>query len=93
MSAFSPASLQHLRNQIGQEVTYAGKTYIFVDILMDEWSVVLRAGVCDTMQTNLYGNAIRRVADIVTLPIYSSSGDSLNPELRSLGLLENDQIL
>lgn len=68
---------RRLRQLIGQEFDYLDETWILVEVLGDDDSVVLRrCADCRSgrLQPNVYGMPTRRAAVNLTLPISGDDG-------------------
>ncbi|MCW9088570.1 MAG: hypothetical protein OQK54_03460 [Gammaproteobacteria bacterium] len=81
-----------LQSHIGQTVNHRGASCRVVELLENEPALVLE--VCharSSLQETQYGDPGRRVAEIVTIPLFAEPGSAaLHPELLRLGLLSGE---
>ena len=80
-----------LRASIGRETAIRGRHCQLVEILEDGPEVVLKCiEKRSVIQPDQYGEAHRRVPEIITVPVFEGESESVNPFLVELGLLEAD---
>lgn len=83
--------LEVLRASIGRQTAIKGRHCQLVEILEDGPEVVLQCiEKRSVIQPDQYGEAHRRVPEIITVPVFDADGDSVNPFLIELGLFETD---
>ena len=80
---------ERLKTLLSQTVTYQGLSYRVIDILVDEWALVLRDGDDRRiLQANQYGDAGDHQPRTLTVTLLNARGDGLNPELPELAAFE-----
>ncbi|NOY61881.1 MAG: hypothetical protein GXP10_01790 [Gammaproteobacteria bacterium] len=81
----TPLTTESLRSLIGTLVSYQGANCQIIEILEDEMALVLEArDAHTTIQPDQHGEAHRRVAHTVTIPILCSEKGEVNPDFASL---------
>lgn len=77
--------LRRLRTLIGRECTYLGKRCRVIEVLADEGALVLELReALPPIQTDQYGQAVARGAELVELPLFDVTGEGLSDELLDL---------
>jgi hypothetical protein len=77
--------LQRLRALIGRECAYLGKRCRVIEVLSDPGVLVLELReVLPPIQTDQYGQAVARGAELVEVPLFGSNGEELSEELLDL---------
>ena len=80
---------ERLKTLLGQTVTYQGLSCRVIDILVDEWALVLRDGDDRRiLQANQYGDAGDHQPRTLTVTLLNARGDGLNPELPELAAFD-----
>jgi len=65
---------------IGNAVLYQGEIYQVIEFMPAELTLVLQhTGMARVIQPNQFGDASRRVQEIINLPLFETDGDTLNP--------------
>ena len=77
--------LPRLRALIGRECSYLGKRCRVVEVLADAGVLVLELReALPPIQTDQYGQAVARGAELVEVPLFSGKGEELSEELLDL---------
>ena len=84
-----PCSLAQLRGLIGLHVNYNGTRCQIIEVLEDEFALILQDCEKHTMiQPDQLGEANRRVPSTFTIPVMSGDKTELNPVFLDLNLLD-----
>jgi len=77
--------LQRLRELIGRECTYLGQRCRVIEVLADASVLVLELQeALPPIQTDQYGQAVARGAEIAEVPLFGPSQDAPSEELLEL---------
>lgn len=77
--------LQQIRSLIGCGFSFRGENFVLIDVMTDEASVVLdQRGRRATIQTDQFGQPLRRTGDIRVMPIFAVQGGRISSELSEL---------
>ncbi|MGA7979363.1 MAG: hypothetical protein WCA32_03955 [Chromatiaceae bacterium] len=77
--------LPTLRSLIGRDCEYLGRPCRLVEILVDEWALVLETReLIPPIQPDQYGQALYRANDVLQVPIFDETGEALSEELKDL---------
>jgi len=81
-------TLDQLRGMIGVKVIHQGVACKVVEILEDGPSLVLLSVDDSHIQSDQYGNPLRKVPQTYTVPVLNSSGSEIHPAYLALDLLD-----
>ena len=81
-------TLAQLRNMIGVHVSHQGIACKVVEVLEDGPSLVLVSIDEDHIQTDQYGNPLRRVPQTFNVPVLTADGQTIHPSYLALDLLD-----
>lgn len=81
-------TLDQLRGMIGIKVAHQGIPCKVVEILEDGPSLVLLSIDESHIQSDQYGNPLRKVPQTFTVPVINSSDNEIHPAYLALDLLE-----
>ncbi|MCU0835419.1 MAG: hypothetical protein MUC77_13460 [Chromatiaceae bacterium] len=77
--------LRRLRALIGRECSYLGKHCRVIEVLAEQGTLVLELReALPPIQTDQYGQAVARSAELVEVPLFAGTGDELSEELLDL---------
>ena len=77
--------IERIRPLIGSHFDYLGHNWVLIEVLEDEAQLVLSDPTSHAIiQGNLYGQASRRVAETLMVPLFKDTPDSLSDELIEL---------
>lgn len=80
----SPPDLQTLRDAIGRVIRFRGQPCRIIEILDDGPTVVIEClDANKAIQANQFGDATRRVAQLLSVPVFGQQED-LNPDFLDL---------
>lgn len=81
-------TLSQLRTMIGQRVVYQGQEYWIIEVIEEQIALVLQPDSGrGTIQPNQFGDAHRRVSEIVTVPVLTADRSALHQDFLALDLL------
>jgi len=80
-------TLDQLRNMIGIELNHQGIPCKVVEVLEDGPSIVLMCTDEGCIQSDQYGNPLRRVPQTFNVPVLSRDKQSIHPAFLALDLL------
>lgn len=81
-------SIDQLRKMIGIYVSHQGIDCKVVEVLEDGPSLVLVSMDENHIQTDQYGNPLRRVPQTFNVPVLSADGNTIHPSYLALDLLD-----
>lgn len=81
-------SLSQLRSMIGQRVVYQGHVCWIIEVIEEQTALVLQMDSSrGTIQSNQFGDAHRRVNEIITVPVLTADRSALHQDFLALDLL------
>jgi len=83
-------TLDQLRGMIGIQVVHQGVPCKVVEVLEDGPTLVLLSIDESHIQSDQYGNPLRKVPQTFTVPVLNSTGDEIHPAYLALDLLERE---
>lgn len=83
-------SLTQLRGMIGQRVIHQGHRCLIVEVLEQDFELVLQVEEHHTIQPDQYGEARRLVPDTITIPVLSADRTELHAHFLALDLYEGE---
>jgi len=81
-------TLDQLRGMIGVKISHQGVVCKVVEILEDGPSLVLLSIDESHIQSDQYGNPLRKVPQTFIVPVLNSSGNEIHPAFLALDLLD-----
>lgn len=82
-------TLKQLRGMIGIKLFHQGILCQVVEVLEDGPSLVLLSIDGNHIQSDQYGNPLRKVPQTFTIPVLSSDGNEIHPAYLSLDLFDH----
>jgi hypothetical protein len=74
-----------MRGLLGKRFHFRGGSWMLIEVLADEASIVLRGSPAENrIQLDQFGRPLRRVGPLASIPILSTDGERLSPELLEL---------
>ena len=74
-------TIQQLRQMLGARLRYRGRRYTVIEVLDDQFELVLEADLPTShIQTDVHGNARREIRELLTVSALNADRSELHPE-------------